>query len=77
MHPTLKNGQIVEVTTQKKYSVGDIIIFHHPFRKITCVKRIRSINPNNYMEVQGENLESESSLGSIPLINIICKVVQK
>jgi signal peptidase I len=78
MYPTLKDGQIIEVTPllqrTSKLNVGDIVLFRHPFRKINCLKRVKKVFLDGSVEVKGENEESEDSIGKIKQKNIIGKI---
>ena len=70
MHPILKDGDEVEIQKANEYKIGDVIAFHHPFRKIIAVKKIINLNTNS-VEVKGVNIESEDAIGAVPKKSII------
>ena len=72
MNPTLKENEIVFF---KKYNkkksllkVGQIVIFHHPYKNIKLIKKIKSISKNS-IEVVGENIGYSDDSSKFGLIN--------
>ena len=83
MLPYLKQGDIVFFRKYKvgksKLKSGQIVIFNHPLKNNSLIKRITSVNQNN-IEVLGDNIEfSEDSnkFGLIPNERIIGIVTSK
>ena len=65
MLPTLKEGDVVFFKNYKgdksELKTGKIIIFNHPLKNKSLIKRINLVNQNN-IEVLGDNIEfSEGS----------------
>ena len=66
MWPSFKDGDMIvcESYTNQNISVGDIVVFTHPFKQnVTCVKRVLEIK-NSKIFVEGDNpdpLASEDS----------------
>ena len=65
MLPSLKEGDIVFFKNYKgdksELKTGEIVIFNHPLKNKSLVKRINLVNQNN-IEVLGDNIEfSEDS----------------
>ena len=65
MLPSLKEGDIVFFKNYKgdksELKTGEIVIFNHPLKNKSLVKRINLVNQNN-IEVRGDNIEfSEDS----------------
>tara|TARA_Y100001970_G_scaffold152586_1_gene186853 strand:- start:5050 stop:5346 length:297 start_codon:yes stop_codon:yes gene_type:complete len=63
MMPTLYDGDLVFF---KKYSkektilkIGDIVIFHHPYKNIRLIKRVKAIKEYS-IEVTGDNKNSSN-----------------
>jgi len=57
MEPLLKNGDIVfykNLLAKEKISIGDIVIFKHPIKKIQLIKRIKAFKGLG-IEVTGDN----------------------
>lgn len=76
MYPLLKDGQTVLVTSGvDDIQPGKIIVFHHPFREMDCIKRVKKINPDGSVEVTGENIESEDAIGAIHPKDIVGKMM--
>ena len=72
MLPYLKNGDIVFF---KKYKINryilknkQVVIFNHPLKNKTLIKRINSVNQNN-IEVIGDNIEFSEDSNKFGLIN--------
>ena len=72
MLPSLKEGDIVFF---KKYKVakskpkrGQIVIFKHPFKDKSLIKRINLVNQNN-IEVLGDNIEFSEDSNKFGLVN--------
>ena len=71
MEPILKNGDIVfykDVIDKSTLSIGDIIIFNHPTKKIKLIKKISSIKGEG-LEVSGENTHFSNDSNYFGLIN--------
>ena len=72
MLPSLKEGDIVFF---KKYKggkstpkLGQIVIFKHPFKNQSLIKRINVVNQNN-VEVIGDNIEFSEDSNKFGLVN--------
>ena len=83
MLPYLKEGDIVFFKKYKKNKSKlknrQIIIFNHPLKNKTLIKRINSVNQNN-IEVLGDNIkfsEDSNKFGLINKENIIGIVTSK
>tara|TARA_B100000965_G_scaffold283002_1_gene240889 strand:+ start:199 stop:495 length:297 start_codon:yes stop_codon:yes gene_type:complete len=61
MMPTLYNGDLVffkkYYADKTKLKIGDIVIFHHPFKNIRLIKRVKTIEAYS-IEVAGDNKNS-------------------
>ena len=72
MLPTLKESDIVffkKYTKNKSLlNVGQIVIFHHPFKNIRLIKRIKNVSKNS-IEVLGDNIEYSEDSNKLGLIN--------
>ena len=72
MLPTLKESDIVffkKYTKNKSLlNVGQIVIFHHPFKNIRLIKRIKNVSKNS-IEVFGDNIEYSEDSNKFGLIN--------
>ena len=72
MLPTLKESDIVffkKYTKNKSLlNVGQIVIFHHPFKNIRLIKRIKNVSKNS-IEVFGDNIEYSVDSNKLGLIN--------
>ena len=72
MLPTLKENEIVffkkYIKKKSLLKVGQIVIFHHPHKKIRLIKRIKSISENS-IEVFGDNIEFSDDSSKFGLIN--------
>ena len=65
MLPSLKEGDIVFFKNYKgdksELKIGKVVIFNHPLKNKSLIKRINLVNQNN-IEVLGDNIEfSEDS----------------
>ena len=71
MLPTLKESDIVffkKYTKNKScLNVGQIVIFHHPFKNIRLIKRIKNVSKNS-IEVLGDNIEYSEDSNKLGLI---------
>ena len=72
MMPSLKEGDIVFF---KKYiegksapKTGQIVIFNHPLKNKSLIKRINLVNQNN-IEVLGDNIELSEDSNKFGLVN--------
>ena len=54
MWPTLKDGDSVEAIQGPIPVVGDIVVAHHPMKKITVVKRVKRIEAEGLF-LEGDN----------------------
>ena len=72
MLPSLKEGDIVFFKIYKEgkseLNPGQIVIFNHPIKNITCIKRINVVNQNN-IEVLGDNIEISEDTNKFGLLN--------
>ena len=72
MLPTLKESDIVffkKYTKNKSLLIaGQIVIFHHPFKNIRLIKRIKNVSKNS-IEVLGDNIEYSEDSNKLGLIN--------
>ena len=72
MLPSLKEGDIVFFKIYKEGKSepkpGQIVIFNHPLKNITCIKRISLVNQNN-IEVLGDNIEFSEDSNKFGLLN--------
>ena len=71
MEPILKSGDIVfykNVIDKSIISIGDIVIFNHPTKKIKLIKKISSIQGEG-LEVSGENTNFSDDSNYFGLIN--------
>ena len=72
MTPSLKEGDIVFFKKYKKNDsrlrIRQIIIFNHPFKKISLIKRINLVTQNN-IEVLGDNIEFSEDSNKFGLVN--------
>ena len=70
--PTLKDGDIIFFKTYIKgksvLKVGQIVIFNHPFKDISLIKRIKSVSKNS-IEVFGDNNEFSDDSTKFGFIN--------
>ena len=72
MLPFLKEGDIVFFKKYKKnkskLKMRQIIIFNHPLKNKSLIKRINSVNQNN-IEVLGDNIEFSEDSKKFGLVN--------
>ena len=72
MLPYLKDGDIVFFKKYKKnkskLKYRQIVIFNHPLKNKSLIKRINSVN-QNYVEVLGDNIEFSEDSNKFGLIN--------
>ena len=72
MSPCLKEGDIVFFKQYKEGisspKPGQIVIFKHPFKKQSLIKRINIVNQNN-IEVLGDNIEFSEDSNKFGLIS--------
>ena len=83
MNPTLKDSEIIFFKKYKKYKsllkAGQIVIFNHPFKDLSLVKRIKSVSKNG-IEVSGDNLyfsDDSNKFGFISKEKVIGIVTSK
>ena len=83
MLPSLKEGDIIFFKNYKgdksELKIGKVVIFNHPLKNKSLIKRINLVNQNN-IEVLGDNIEfSEDSnkFGLVKNENIIGIVTSK
>lgn len=80
MNPTLKNDNKVLTKKQKKYNVGDVVVFAPPFNSKYAVKRISAIKNNKYFMLSDnkrlKNTCDSRNYGYIEYDKIIGKVVK-
>ena len=72
MLPTLKENELVffkkYIKNKSSLKVGQIVIFHHPFKNIRLIKRINHVSKNS-IEVFGDNIEYSDDSSKFGLIN--------
>ena len=72
MLPSLKEGDIVFFKNYKgdksELKTGKIIIFNHPLKNKSLIKRINLVNQNN-IEVLGDNIEFSEDSNKFGLVN--------
>ena len=72
MLPTLKEGDIVFFKKYKKNKSKlknrQIVIFNHPFKNKSLIKRINSVN-QNCIEVLGDNIKFSEDSKKFGLVN--------
>ena len=72
MSPSLREGDIVFFKKYKKNATklkyGQIVIFNHPIKNITLIKRIKLVNQNN-IEVLGDNIKFSADSNKFGLVN--------
>ena len=72
MLPTLKVGDIVFYKKYKKNKSKlknrQIVIFNHPLKNKSLIKRINSVN-QNYIEVLGDNIKFSEDSNKFGLVN--------
>ena len=72
MLPSLKEGDIVFFKNYKgdksDLKTGKVVIFNHPLKNKSLIKRINSVNHNN-IEVLGDNIEFSEDSNKFGLIN--------
>ena len=72
MLPSLKEGDIVFFKNFKgnksELKPGKIVIFYHPLKNKSLIKRINLVNQNN-IEVLGDNIEFSEDSNKFGLIN--------
>ncbi len=81
MWPSLKDGQEIVCTkyTGQQLSVGQIVIFNHPFdNRVTAAKRVTKLS-NDMLFVEGDNPDPTASddshnFGKISIDSIIALV---
>ena len=83
MNPTLKDRELVFFKKYIKYKsllkVDQIVIFNHPFKDLSLIKRIKSISKNS-IEVTGDNLhfsDDSNKFGFISKEKVIGIVTSK
>ncbi len=75
MWPTLKDGDKVEAIQGPIPVVGDIVIAHHPMKKMTVIKRVKRIQSDGLF-LEGDNpdpigSEDSHNFGLVPTSSII------
>ena len=72
MFPYLKEGDIVFFKNYKGHKselkTGKVVIFNHPTKNKSLIKRINLVNQNN-IEVLGDNIEFSEDSNKFGLIN--------
>ena len=72
MLPSLKEGDIVFFKNYKgdksDLKTGKVVIFNHPLKNKSLVKRINLVNQNN-IEVLGDNIEFSEDSNKFGLVN--------
>ena len=75
MWPTLKDGDYVEAIQGQTPVVGDIVVAHHPFKKMTVIKRVKRILQEGLF-IQGDNpdpigSDDSHNFGPLPTSSVI------
>tara|TARA_B100001179_G_scaffold176451_1_gene131693 strand:+ start:371 stop:664 length:294 start_codon:yes stop_codon:yes gene_type:complete len=75
MWPTLKDGDYVEAIQGQPPVVGDIVVVHHPFKKMRVIKRVKRILQEGVF-IQGDNpdpigSDDSHNFGPVPTSSII------
>ena len=72
MLPTLKENEVVffkkYIKNKSLLKVDQIVIFQHPFKNITLIKRINHVGKNS-IEVLGDNIAYSDDSSKFGLIN--------
>ena len=72
MSPSLKEGDIVFFKKYKKNNTKlryrQIVIFNHPLKNKSLIKRINSVN-QNHIEVLGDNIKFSEDSNNFGLLN--------
>ena len=72
MLPYLKEGDIVFFKkyqkNKSKLKIRQIIVFNHPLKNISLIKRISSVTQNN-IKVLGDNIEFSEDSNKFGLVN--------
>ena len=72
MLPSLKEGDIIFFKNYKgnksELKIGKVVIFNHPLKNKSLIKRINLVNQNN-IEVLGDNIEFSEDSNKFGLIN--------
>ena len=72
MLPSLKEGDIVffknYMGDKSELKTGKVVIFNHPLKNKTLIKRINLVNQNN-IEVLGDNIEFSEDSNKFGLVN--------
>ena len=83
MNPTLKENDVVffkkYIKDKSNLKIGELVIFYHPLKDISLIKRIKSVTQNS-IEVFGDNLEftdDSSKFGFISNKKVIVIVTSK
>ena len=54
MWPTLNDGDIIEAIQGSTPEVGSVVVFKHPFKNQTLIKRIKYVDATRFF-VEGDN----------------------
>ncbi len=78
MWPCYKDGDVVDAVKGKIPDIGDIVVFKHPLKNQTLIKRIKNIQ-NSRAFVEGDNpdplgTEDSHNFGTIQTSSIIAVV---
>ena len=72
MQPTLRENEVVffkkYIKNKSILKVGQIVIFYHPLKNISLIKRINNISRHS-IEVLGDNIEYSDDSSKFGLIN--------
>ena len=72
MQPTLKENEVVffkkYIKNKSVLKVGQIVIFYHPLKNISLIKRITNVSKHS-IEVLGDNIEYSDDSYKFGLIN--------
>ena len=72
MQPTLRENEVVffkkYIKNKSILKVGQIVIFYHPLKNISLIKRINNVSRHS-IEVLGDNIEYSDDSSKFGLIN--------
>ena len=72
MQPTLRENEVVffkkYIKNKSILKVGQIVIFYHPLKNISLIKRITNVSRHS-IEVLGDNIEYSDDSSKFGLIN--------
>ena len=79
MTPTISSGEAVLVRPAEKYSIGDIVLADHPYKKsVRILKRVARIEHDGALHLVGDNPAKSTdsrTFGAVSIESIIGRVV--